>query len=100
MTGVCVRAFRPYWPEGLPCPHRPGLPAGAARAAAPGRRLGLPELQRDEGVITLDEALQRVSGEQLAHLMFPSFDNSDSRWGDIARTISIERSKRGNTRHR
>ena len=28
----------------------------------------------DEGVITLDEALQRVTGEQLAQLMFPSFD--------------------------
>ncbi|MCM4084856.1 pyruvate, phosphate dikinase [Paractinoplanes hotanensis] len=28
----------------------------------------------DEGTITLDEALQRVSGEQLAQLMFPSFD--------------------------
>ncbi|MEV4346446.1 pyruvate, phosphate dikinase [Actinoplanes sp. NPDC049596] len=28
----------------------------------------------DEGTITLDEALQRVTGEQLAHLMFPSFD--------------------------
>ncbi|MEU8610654.1 pyruvate, phosphate dikinase, partial [Actinoplanes sp. NPDC048791] len=30
----------------------------------------------DEGTITLDEALQRVSGEQLAQLMFPSFDIS------------------------
>ncbi|GAA3340781.1 hypothetical protein GCM10020358_29630 [Amorphoplanes nipponensis] len=30
----------------------------------------------DEGTITLDEALQRVTGEQLAHLMFPSFDTS------------------------
>ncbi|GID32317.1 pyruvate, phosphate dikinase [Paractinoplanes brasiliensis] len=30
----------------------------------------------DEGTITLDEALQRVSGEQLAQLMFPSFDES------------------------
>jgi pyruvate, orthophosphate dikinase len=28
----------------------------------------------DEGIITLDEALQRVSGEQLAQLMFPRFD--------------------------
>ncbi len=28
----------------------------------------------DEGVITLDEALRRVSGAQLARLMFPSFD--------------------------
>ncbi|MEU4421676.1 pyruvate, phosphate dikinase [Actinoplanes sp. NPDC024001] len=30
----------------------------------------------EEGVITLDEALQRVSGEQLAQLMFPSFDTA------------------------
>jgi pyruvate,orthophosphate dikinase len=29
----------------------------------------------DEGVITLDEALQRVTGEQLALLMFPRFDD-------------------------
>jgi pyruvate,orthophosphate dikinase len=28
----------------------------------------------DEGTITLDEALQRVTGGQLAQLMFPSFD--------------------------
>src|SRR6185436_14407964 len=27
-----------------------------------------------EGVIDLDEALSRVTGDQLAHLMFPSFD--------------------------
>ncbi|GIF17122.1 pyruvate, phosphate dikinase [Actinoplanes teichomyceticus] len=32
----------------------------------------------DEGVITLDEALQRVSGEQLAQLMFPSFDDESA----------------------
>ncbi|GAB7039054.1 MULTISPECIES: pyruvate, phosphate dikinase [Catenuloplanes] len=28
----------------------------------------------DEGLIDLDEALRRVSGPQLAHLMFPAFD--------------------------
>ena len=28
----------------------------------------------DEGLIDLDEALQRVTGEQLAQLMFPRFD--------------------------
>ncbi|GAB7045097.1 pyruvate, phosphate dikinase [Catenuloplanes indicus] len=28
----------------------------------------------DEGLIDLDEALRRVSGAQLAHLMFPAFD--------------------------
>ncbi|GAA4473887.1 pyruvate, phosphate dikinase [Phytohabitans houttuyneae] len=30
----------------------------------------------DEGVIDMDEALRRVSGAQLAHLMFPSFDRA------------------------
>jgi pyruvate,orthophosphate dikinase len=30
----------------------------------------------DEGVIDLDEALQRVNGAQLAQLMFPTFDTS------------------------
>ncbi|WP_030440516.1 pyruvate, phosphate dikinase [Actinoplanes subtropicus] len=30
----------------------------------------------DEGTITLDEALHRVTGEQLAQLMFPSFDDA------------------------
>ncbi|GAA3387845.1 pyruvate, phosphate dikinase [Cryptosporangium minutisporangium] len=30
----------------------------------------------DEGVIDLDEAVQRVTGEQLVHLMFPQFDTS------------------------
>jgi pyruvate,orthophosphate dikinase len=30
----------------------------------------------DEQLITLDEALERVSGEQLARLMFPQFDRS------------------------
>ncbi|MCF8551322.1 MAG: pyruvate, phosphate dikinase [Candidatus Nanopelagicales bacterium] len=28
----------------------------------------------DEGVLTMDEAIQRVTGAQLAHLMFPRFD--------------------------
>ncbi|WP_149181952.1 pyruvate, phosphate dikinase [Streptomyces sp. TRM49041] len=32
----------------------------------------------DEGLISLDEALERVSGEGLARLMFPSFDTSDA----------------------
>ncbi|MBL0887030.1 pyruvate, phosphate dikinase [Myceligenerans indicum] len=30
----------------------------------------------DDGVIDLDEALRRVTGAQLAHLMFPQFDKS------------------------
>ena len=33
----------------------------------------------DEQLITLDEALQRVTGEQLARLMFPQFDRSADR---------------------
>ena len=33
----------------------------------------------DEQLITLDEALERVSGEQLARLMFPQFDRSTDR---------------------
>ncbi|WP_345145144.1 PEP-utilizing enzyme, partial [Dactylosporangium darangshiense] len=32
----------------------------------------------DEGVIDLDEATQRVTGAQLAQLMFPTFDLSDA----------------------
>ncbi len=32
----------------------------------------------DEGLIDLDEALQRVSGSQLAQLMFPTFDLRDN----------------------
>ncbi len=30
----------------------------------------------DEGVLSMDEAIQRVTGAQLAHLMFPRFDAS------------------------
>lgn len=30
----------------------------------------------DEGVLSMDEALQRVTGAQLAHLMFPRFDTT------------------------
>jgi pyruvate,orthophosphate dikinase len=33
----------------------------------------------DEQLITMDEALQRVTGEQLARLMFPQFDKSATR---------------------
>ncbi|MFC0005208.1 pyruvate, phosphate dikinase [Micromonospora siamensis] len=32
----------------------------------------------DEGLITLDEALHRVTGAQLAQLMFPAFDTTDA----------------------
>jgi pyruvate,orthophosphate dikinase len=41
----------------------------------------------DEGVITLDEALARVSGAQLAQLMFPAFDLS-SRPEVLARGVA------------
>jgi pyruvate,orthophosphate dikinase len=40
----------------------------------------------DEGKISMDEALIRTSGEQLAHLMFPQFDLSGSTQ-EIARGI-------------
>jgi pyruvate, orthophosphate dikinase len=33
----------------------------------------------DEGLITMDEAIQRVTGEQLARLMFPQFDKAAER---------------------
>ena len=33
----------------------------------------------DEGLITMDEALQRVTGQQLAQLMFPRFDDKAPR---------------------
>jgi pyruvate,orthophosphate dikinase len=33
----------------------------------------------DQGLIDLDEALDRVSGDQLAQLMFPRFDESDTK---------------------
>jgi len=33
----------------------------------------------DQGLITMDEAVSRVSGAQLAHLMFPRFDDSVGR---------------------
>jgi len=43
----------------------------------------------DEGVIDLDEALTRVTGEELARLMFPAFDTS----GDVTLiTIAISAS--------
>ena len=38
------------------------------------RRSGSPCQLVDEGLIDLDEALRRVTGDQLAHLMFPRFD--------------------------
>ena len=33
----------------------------------------------DQGLINMDEALRRVTGDQLAHLMFPRFDDSTAR---------------------
>ena len=44
---------------------------GSARLALPS---GSPMQLVDEGVIDMDEALRRVTGAQLAQLMFPTFD--------------------------
>jgi pyruvate, orthophosphate dikinase len=41
----------------------------------------------DEGLIDLDEALQRVTGAQLAQLMFPRFDDSAAK-NQIAKGVS------------
>jgi pyruvate,orthophosphate dikinase len=42
----------------------------------------------DEGIIDLDEALQRVSGSQLVQLMFPRFDVSSGPGHDERRAIA------------
>lgn len=41
----------------------------------------------DEGTITLDEAVQRVTGAQLANLMFPRFADTDAAQALVARGI-------------
>ncbi len=41
----------------------------------------------DQGLIDLDEALDRVTGDQLAQLMFPRFDESDTT-GQIAKGMN------------
>jgi pyruvate,orthophosphate dikinase len=44
----------------------------------------------DEGVIDMDEALRRVTGDQLAQLMFPTFDlteNQDGKPKEIAKGV-------------
>ncbi|MEO7981420.1 MAG: pyruvate, phosphate dikinase, partial [Sporichthyaceae bacterium] len=41
----------------------------------------------DQGLINLDEALDRVTGDQLAQLMFPRFDESDTK-GQIAKGMN------------
>jgi pyruvate,orthophosphate dikinase len=43
----------------------------------------------DEGVIDLDEALQRVTGSQLVQLMFPRFDLSGGSGADRPRHIAL-----------
>ncbi len=45
----------------------------------------------DEGVIDLDEALTRVTGAQLAQLMFPTFDLSRAVPADRARRRRLAR---------
>ena len=47
------------------------------RTAAAAFRIGIQLV--DEGLIDLDEALRRVTGEQLAQLMFPQFDKDGDR---------------------
>ena len=47
------------------------------RTAAAAFRIGIQLV--DEGLIDLDEALRRVTGEQLAQLMFPQFDKEGDR---------------------
>ncbi|SIO91080.1 pyruvate, phosphate dikinase [Nocardiopsis sp. JB363] len=39
----------------------------------------------DQGMITLDEAVQRVTGDQLAQLMFPRFDDEVAAGDDVHR---------------
>ena len=47
------------------------------RTAAAAFRIGIQLV--DEGIIDLDEALRRVTGDQLAQLMFPQFDKDGDR---------------------
>jgi pyruvate,orthophosphate dikinase len=41
----------------------------------------------DQGLIDLDEALTRVTGQQLAQLMFPRFDISGGGWTKLTRAV-------------
>ena len=58
----------------------------AVDAADPGRQAhrprrpsGSPSHMVDDGLITMDEAVRRVTGDQLAQLMFPRFDDKAAR---------------------
>jgi pyruvate,orthophosphate dikinase len=42
----------------------------------------------DQGLIDLDEALTRVTGQQLAQLMFPRFDISGGGWTRLTRAVA------------
>ena len=67
--------------------HRAAASSGCCRpgsaSARPRRRSGSRTHMVDEGLIDLDEALRRVTGAQLAQLMFPRFDDQAER--DAAR---------------
>ncbi len=42
----------------------------------------------DQGLIDMDEALTRVSGAELARLMFPRFDTSGGSWTRLTRAVA------------
>jgi len=42
----------------------------------------------DQGVIDMDEALSRVTGPQLAQLMFPRFDTGGGGWKQLTRAVA------------
>ena len=68
-TATCATSSSPSSAASCGC-CRPGS------ASAPRRpRSGSPSHMVDEGLIDLDEALLRVTGDQLAQLMFPRFDD-------------------------
>ena len=69
-TGTCATSSSPSSAASCGC-CRPGS------ASAPRRpRSGSPIQLVDQGMIDMDEALDRVTGDQLAQLMFPRFDTS------------------------
>ena len=67
-TSTCATSSSPSSAASSGC-SRPGSASGP-----PGRRSASPCQLADQGLIDLDEALRRVTGAQLAQLMFPQFD--------------------------
>ena len=66
-TATCATSSSPSRTAGSGC-SRPGSASAPRR-----RRSGSPCAMVDEGLIDLDEALLRVTGQQLASLLFPRF---------------------------